>query len=150
MKVILLKDVKGLGKKGAEVNAKDGYASNYLLPRNLAVMATKESIKALERMKKDEAQKEEAKRAEAKLLAGILEKSIVEFEANVGEDGKLFGTVSYKQIEEKLKSQYDITIDKRRFVDRVPVDSLGYTRLKIELYKGVIGTVVVHVVPAKK
>lgn len=150
MKIILLKEVPNLGKRGDTATVKDGYATNYLIPKGYAVMLTPGSLKALKKAEAETVAKAESKKEDAKLLAKALETAVVEFQANVGEDGKLFGTVSYKQIEDAMKAQHDIIIDKRKFIERVPVDKLGYTKLKIELYKDVIGTVTVHVTPFKK
>ena len=69
----------------------------------------------------------------------------LEFDAKVGKDNKLFGSISLKQVEEELKDKYQITIDKRKFIDKGPLDSLGFYKLKIELYKGVVGEIKVHI-----
>lgn len=145
MKIVLLKDVKGVGKKGQILSVKDGYAINMLIPRGFAVKATDRSLEVLDKQNQDALNAKIKAEDEARNVAKQLEKIVLEFDANIGKDGKMFGTISYKQIEEKLKSEYDITIDKRKFIDRTPVDRLGYTRLQIELYKGVKGVVIVHV-----
>lgn len=145
MKVILLKDVKGIGKKDATVNVKDGYATNYLIPNGLAVKLTEGSKNVLDKQKADRAQKDAEDKKEAQEVAKKLEGITLEFTANTGADDKMFGTISFKQIEEELKAKYKITIDKRKFIDKTPVDRLGYTKLRIELYKGVEGVVTVHV-----
>ena len=145
MKVILLKDIKGLGKKDATVEVKDGYASNYLIPRGLAVKLTEGSKEVLNKQQADRAAKDAEDKKAAEEVAKKLEGVVVEFTANTGADGKMFGTISPKQIEEKLKSDFSITIDKRKFIDHTPVDRIGYTKLRIELYKGVVGTVTVYV-----
>ena len=145
MRVILLKDVKGIGKKNDTVNVKDGYASNYLIPNGLAVMESKGSIEVLNKQKADAAKKDAIDRALAQEVAKKLESIVVEFKANVGEDGRMFGTISNKQIEEELKKVHNIVIDKRKIISKIPVDRLGYTKLAIELYKGVKGVITVHV-----
>lgn len=145
MNVILLKDVKGIGKKGQIVSVKDGYGMNFLIPNGLAVMESKRSVEILEKQKADQAQKEAENKAKAEEIKKQLEKITVEFTANCGEDGRMFGTISTKQIEEQLKAKFNIEIDKRKIVTKIPVDRLGYTKLDIELYKGVIGTINVHV-----
>ena len=145
MKVILLSDVKGIGKKGQTVNVKDGYASNYLIPHRLAVKLTETSQAVLDKQNQDAAEKVKQDTIAAQEVAKRLETLVVEFEANCGSDGRMFGNISPKQIEEKLKSDFSITIDKRKFIDKTPVDRLGYTKLKIELYKGVEGVITVHV-----
>lgn len=150
MKVILLKDVKGIGKKGETVTVKDGYGTNFLLPRGLAVILSDKSLEILNKQNEDAAMLKARMIEEAKAKAKKLESIVVEFNANAGEDGKMFGTISYKQIEEELKKQFDIEIDKRKFIDKTPVDRLGYTKLRIELFKGVEGVVTVHVSQKKQ
>lgn len=149
MKIILLTDVKGVGKKGQTVDAKDGFAKNYLIPRKLAVISTDTNQKILAKNNAQEDARQLALKEEAEALAKRLEHINVEFKAKVGSDGRMFGSISPKQIEEGLKTQWGITIDKRKFIDKYPANAIGYTRLKIELYKGsageVIGTVNVHI-----
>ncbi len=145
MKVILLKDVKGIGKKDQIVNVKDGYGANYLIPNGLAVMHSQKSVEVLNQQQADAAEEVRQLTLKAQEVAKKLENIVVEFEAACGSDSRMFGSISTKQIEQELKSKYSIEIDKRKFVDKIPVDRLGYTKLRIELYKGVIGTVTVHV-----
>ena len=149
MKVILLKDVTGIGKKDATVEVKDGYASNYLIPRGLAVKLTEGSKNVLNKQQEDRKLKDAEDKALAEKVAVKLESITLEFKANTGADEKMFGTISFKQIEEELKAKHNIVIDKRKFIDKTPVDRLGYTKLRIELYKGVVGTVTVHVSSSK-
>lgn len=149
MKIILLADVKGVGKKGQTIEAKDGFAKNYLIPRKLAVISTDTNQKILAKNNAAEDARQQALKKEAEELAKHLENINVEFKAKVGSDGRMFGSISPKQIEEGLKNQWGITIDKRKFIDKYPANAIGYTRLKIELYKGsageVTGTVNVHI-----
>ena len=146
MKVILLKDVKGIGKKSEIVNVKDGYGSNYLIPNKLAVMYSEKSQEILNEQKKVEAENIERMKAEAREVAKKLENLTLEFTAKGSGDGRMFGTISTKQIEQELKDKHSIQIDKRKFVDKTVVNAFGYTKLNIELYKGIIGTITVHVV----
>lgn len=145
MKVILLKDVKKLGKKDQIVEVSDGYASNYLIPNRLAVQATKKSNEILENQKEEERQQFIANQNQAKELAKKLESLTLEFKLRVGTNGKCFGNVSLKQIEEALAQSYSIAIDKRKFIDKGPLDTLGFYHLKIELFKGVVGIINVHI-----
>ena len=145
MKVILLKDVKGIGKKDQIVSVKDGYAANYLIPNKLAVMESQKSVEVLNQQKADAAEEVRLATIKAKEVAKQLESITVEFTAACGSDGRMFGSISTKQIEQELKAKHNITIDKRKFIDKIAVDRLGYTKLKIELYKGVTGTVTIHV-----
>ena len=145
MKVILLKDVKGIGKKDQIVTVKDGYGANYLVPNGLAVVYSQKSVEILGQQKADAAEQVRQATIKAQEVAKQLEKITLEFEAACGADSRMFGSISTKQIEQELKSKYDIVIDKRKFLDKTSVDRLGYTKLRIELYKGVVGVVNVHV-----
>lgn len=152
MKVILLKDDR-LGKKGQTVNVSDGYGANYLIPRGIAVISTANSQKELARQNAQEEARQKDLKAEAEKIAARLENINVEFKMKPGSDGRMCGTISPKEIQEGLKKQWDIEIDKRKFIDKYPANAFGYTRLKIQLYKGlageVIGTVNVHITEDK-
>ncbi len=154
MEVILLADVKNVGKKGETVRVSDGYGNNYLVKRGLAVISTKGSQAQLAIDNEKEFERQKALKAEAEQLAERLEHINVEFKGKVGNDGRMFGTISPKEIVAGLKEQWGIELDKRKFIDKYPANALGYTRLKIELYKGVcgqvIGTVNVHISEEKK
>ena len=150
MKVILLKDVKNLGKKDAIIDVSDGYASNYLFPNKLAVPVTNKSKEILNKQQEDARIAEENAKKEAQALVKRLEELEVVFSTKVGKEGKMFGSISLKQVEEELFNQHNIQIDKRKFIDKGPLDSLGIYRLKIELHKGVVGTIKVHIVEEGK
>lgn len=149
MKVILLQDVKKVGKKGETIEVTDGYATNFLLPRRLAVNATKRSVEILDKQKEDARILDEQNRKNAEELKEKLKAITLEFTCKTGKDGKLFGSVSSKQVVEMLKSKYGISIDKRKFVDKETVNTLGVTILKNELYRGVVAEIKVHVSEAK-
>ena len=136
MKVILLSDVKKLGKKGDIVEVSDGYGRNFLLNKNLAVMATKKSMEILDE------QNLQHDLEEKKQLAKIT----LEFHVKTGEGGRVFGSVSTKQIVAQLHEKYGIHVDKRKVIDNDAITSLGYTDVKVDLYRNkVIGTIRVHV-----
>lgn len=149
MKVILLQDVKKVGKKGETIEVTDGYATNFLLPRRLAVNATKRSVEILDKQKEDARILDEQNRKNAEELKEKLKTITLEFTCKTGKDSKLFGSVSSKQVVEMLKSKYGISINKRKFVDKETVNTLGVTILKNELYKGVVAEIKVHVSEAK-
>ncbi len=144
MEVILLKDVKGVGKKDQVVTVSNGYASNYLIPNHLAVQKSEKSMEILDAQKEERAQKAADFHKNALEIQSKLENIVVEFTAK-GSEGKMFGSISLKEIEEALKAQYDIEVDKRKFIDKGNVNVFGYSRLRIELDKDVIGIVTVNV-----
>lgn len=144
MKVILLADVKKVGKKDQTVEVSDGYATNFLFPRHLAVQVTKKSVEVLADQQEEARQIEAEKRANAQELAKKLEGITVEFAVKTGKEGKLFGNISTKQIEDELLKQFNIQIDKKKIIDKGPLNVLGYHHLKIELHKGVVGVINVH------
>ena len=149
MEVILLADVKNVGKKNQTVNVSDGFAVNFLFKKKLAVPVTKKSVEILETQKENARQADIKAKEDATKLVDVLKDITLEFEAKVGKDSKLFGSISLKQVEEEMKAKHNIAIDKRKFLDKGPLDSLGYYRLRIELYKGVVGTVNVHIIERK-
>ena len=122
MKVILKTDVKKVGKRGEVVEVADGFGRNFLIARGLAVPATEHSMEILAK-----------------------QKITLEFKVN-SKNGRVFGSVSTKAIVEQLRDKYDIHLDKRKFIDNYSISGLGTSRVRVELYKGVIGTVNVHIV----
>lgn len=149
MEVILLADVKKVGKKNQTVNVSDGFANNFLFKKKLAVPVSKKSVEILENQKENARLAEIKAKDDAVKLSDTLKNITLEFEAKVGKDSKLFGSISLKQVEEELKSKHGIIIDKRKFIDKGPLDCLGYHKLRIELYKGVVGEIQVHVLERK-
>ena len=141
MKVILLADVKKLGKKDQTIEVSDGYAVNFLFPRKLAVQVTKKSVEVLENQQEQRRENDAKMKAEAQELAKKLEDITLKFKVKTGMGGKLFGAISLKQVVEELSKQFGIDVDKRKFVDKGPLDELGFHHLSVELYKGVIGKV---------
>ena len=145
MKVILLKDVKNVGKKDQIVEVSQGYGANYLIRNGLAIMYTTGSKNTLDNQIKAREDEDKRKREEAQVIAEKLKDITLEFLATSSKDGRMCGTISPKQIIEELNKLHSIELDKRKFVDKYPVNAFGYTRLKIEIYKGVTGTINVHV-----
>ena len=145
MKVILLSDVKKVGKKGQVVEVSDGYGTNYLIPNKLAVKVTKTSMDIKQKQDDDYALKQQELKKEAEELKKKMENLTLELKAKVGKDGKMFGAISPKLIVEEYKKQFDIELDKRKFIDYQNIASLGYSKVKIELYKNVFGIIIVHV-----
>ena len=145
MQVILLQDVKKVGKKNQTVDVSDGYANNFLFKNKLAVPVSKKSVEILANQKEEARLLEEKKKAEALEIKEKLKGITLELALNVGKDSRVFGSISTKQVAEELLAKYHIEIDKRKFVGKTSMDSLGFHRLQIELYKGVIGEVTVHI-----
>jgi len=134
MKVILKEDVKGTGKKGEMVNVKDGYARNFLFPKGLAVEATAENINIMKARKEAESAKKQKEMAQARELAAKLRDITVVIKTKAGENGKLFGSITSKDISDKLKSDYKIDIDKKKFNMPEPIKSLGSCEVEVKLY----------------
>ena len=145
MRVILLEDVKKVGKKGSIVDVSDGYGANFLIPRKLAVLATKTSLEIKKTQDDNKAKEEELKKEKAIELKAKIKDLTVELKAGIGKEGKLFGAISSKEIVEEYKKQFGIELDKRKFINFNPINALGYVKIEIELYKDVIGVVTVHV-----
>ncbi|HKL73051.1 MAG TPA: 50S ribosomal protein L9 [Candidatus Onthovivens sp.] len=149
MEIILLSDVKGIGKKGETKTVSDGYATNFLIPKKLAVRKTEGSVQVLNKQIEVENEKQAELKAEALKVKEYLETLTLEFKAKVQPSGNMAGTISSKEIVEKLKTEYKIIVDKRKILDKFKVNAFGFTNFRIELYKGVIGTIRIHVAEEK-
>ncbi|SHN33315.1 50S ribosomal protein L9 [Gracilibacillus kekensis] len=146
MKVIFTKDVKNTGKKGEVKNVSDGYARNFLLKNNLAIEANQANMKALDAKKNKEKKLEQEEVEEAKQLKEKLASLEVKLTAKSGEGGRLFGSITSKQIAETLKKEHNIKMDKRKIELDQPIRSLGYTNVPVKIHPEVTGTIKVHVV----
>ena len=145
MKVIFLKDVKGKGKKGEIKNVADGYAHNFLIKQGLAIEANQTSVSTLAAQKKKEEKLAEEELAEAKKLKEAIEKITVELTAKAGEGGRLFGSITTKQIAEELQKKHSIKIDKRKMELNDAIRSLGHTKVPVKLHHEVTALLNVHV-----
>lgn len=145
MKVIFLKDVKGKGKKGEIKNVADGYAHNFLLKNNLATEANQATISALDGQKRKEDKHAEQVLEEAKKLKEKLEQITVELKAKSGEGGRLFGSITTKQVAEQLQKTTGIKIDKRKMELDDAIRGLGFTNIPVKLHQEVTATLKVHV-----
>ena len=145
MRVIFLKDVKGKGKKGEIKNVADGYAHNFLLKQGLAVEATGGNMKTLENQKNKEAQLAQEELENAKKLKESLEKLTVELQAKSGDGGRIFGSITSKQIADAMQKQHKVKLDKRKIDLENPIKSLGYTNVPVKLHHEVTATLNVHV-----
>ena len=144
MQVILNQDVKGQGKKGQMVNVSDGYARNYLLPRGLAKEATKSNINVMKGKAESLEYKIKTETEEAKAIAEKMKEREVVIKAKAGDNGKLFGSITSKDVAEELKMQHHIKIDKKKLV-MSDIKKLGVTEVQVKLYTGVSGTLKVNV-----
>lgn len=146
MQVILTQDVKGQGKKGELVNVSDGYARNFLLPRKLATEATKENLNVI-KGKKEAADYHKQKELEsAKETAEKISALIVTLSAKAGDNGKLFGSITNKDVAEALTMQHHIKLDKKKFVMPEGIKTLGTTEVEIKIYPEVTAKLKVKVV----
>ena len=146
MKVILLSDVKNVGKKDEVVEVADGYARNFLIKRKLAVAQTQGSMQVLGRQQEEARLREEELEKEAQKTKERLEKIVLECQIKTGNGGRSFGSISTKQIAEQLAKEHDINIDSRKILGHDSISSLGDSDLKVDLYRNkVIGVIHVHV-----
>lgn len=141
MKVILKENIKSIGKKDEIVNVSDGYARNFLFVKNLAVEATPGNLAKLQTKKDSAAFKKDQEKQEAEKVAEKLSKITLDFKVKAGENGKIFGGISSKEIAEKLESEYQIKVDKKKIDLKEPIKILGVKRVDIKLFEGVVGTV---------
>jgi large subunit ribosomal protein L9 len=134
MKVILLEDVKGVGKKGQIINASDGHATNFLLPRKLAIEATKANLANLESQQKRAEQKVANEVTAAQALADRIKEARLILRVKTGEKGKMFGSISNKELAEAMQSQHKISIDKKKIVLSQPVKNTGEYTATVKLH----------------
>lgn len=145
MKVILLQDIRGKGKKGQMIEASDGYARNFLLPRKMAIEATADNINTMKMNDKAKAEQQAREKAQAQEFAAKLKELTVEIPAKAGTGGRLFGSITSAEIAEALKKQHGIAIDKKKIVQDEPIKSFGTFTLKAKLGYEIAATITVHV-----
>ncbi len=146
MKVILKTDIKGVGKKDQVINASDGYARNFLFPKNLAVEANAENMSKLKAKQDSNAFKKSQEKEEAQKIADKLSKILMKVQVKAGENGKIFGGVSSKEIAENLEKQYNIKVDKKKIDLKETIKTLGMFTIEIKLYEGVVGKLKIDVI----
>ena len=149
MKIILKQDIRGKGKKGQMIEAAEGYARNYLIPRGLAVEATADAVNTMNLQAKAKAKADAEAKAEALAIAEKLKSCQVKIAAKVGEGGKLFGAITGKEIAAALAEQFSLTIDGKKLVLEQPIKSFGSYEVKAKLGYEVSGTVYVLVIEEK-
>lgn len=146
MKVILKDNIKGVGKKNEVINASDGYARNFLFPKNLAVEATPENMQKLNSQNQAKQYKKDVEKEQAQNIAKKLETITVQIKVQAGENGKIFGSVSSKEISESLEKQYKIVIDKKKIELKEPIKVLGQRNVEARLFEGVIAKIKINVI----
>lgn len=146
MKVILLNDIKGVGKKDQIIEASDGYARNYLFPKKLALEANNENMSKLKARQDSNQFKKDVQKKEAEALATKLKGIMLKIKVKAGENGKIFGGVTSKEISENLKEQYKIEIDKKKIEVKETIKNIGRFTINIKLYEGVNAKLTVNII----
>ena len=146
MKVILKQDIKGVGRKNEVINASDGYARNFLFPKNLAIEANAENMNKLNSQNEAKQYQKGVEREQAKEIAKMLETITLQIKVQAGENGKIFGSVSAKEITENLANQYKIKIDKKKINLKEAIKTVGVTTVSVKLYEGVTGKIKIEVI----
>ena len=145
MKVILLENVKGVGKKDEIINANDGYARNFLFPKNLAIEANSTNLSKLKSKQDSASFKKSEEKKNAEEMKEKLSKIVLKINVKAGENGKIFGGVTAKEISEQLKKQYNYNIDKKKIDLKEPIKVLGVSTVSVKLFEGVMGSLKVQV-----
>ena len=137
MKVILLQDIKNVGKKDEIINANDGYARNYLFPKNLAIEANKDNLIKLQAKKDSKAHKKELEIEDFKKQAEKINKLVLKLKVKAGENGKIFGGVTSKEVSEELNKQHKIQIDKKKILLKETIKNIGRFSVDIKFGEGI-------------
>ena len=145
MKVILLQDVKSLGKRGELVEASDGYARNYLLPRKLAKEANAQAMNEYKNAENSKQYKIATQKAQAEGYKKQLEGKVFKMTARAGQGGKLFGSITSKQVAEEIKKQYNIVVDKRKVVLECDIKEYGTYKAEVKLFTGISANIDIQV-----
>ena len=146
MKLILLENVKGVGKKDEIINANDGYARNFLLPKKLAVEANNQNLAKLKSKQESNEHKKMTEKQEAEDLAKKLEKIILKIQVKAGENGKIFGGVTAKEIAEQLQKQHNFKVDKKKIDLKETIKQTGMFNIDLKLYEGVNAKLKIHII----
>lgn len=146
MKVILLSDIKGVGKKDQVIEASDGYARNYLFPKKLALEANTENMSKLKARQNSNQFKKDTEKKQAEEIAQKLKGIMLKIKVRAGENGKIFGGVTSKEISDGLKRDYNIDIDKKKILLNETIKTIGTFTIDIKLYEGVIGKLKIDVI----
>ena len=147
MKVILLQDIKNVGKKDEIINANDGYARNFLFPKNLALEATKDNLIKLQDKKNSQAHKKNLEIEEFKRQAQVINKLTLEIKVKAGENGKIFGGVTSKEISEELNKKHSILVDKKKIALTETIKNIGRYTADIKFGDGVNAKLALNIIP---
>lgn len=145
MKVILLQDIKNVGKKDEIINANDGYARNFLFPKKMAIEATKDNLLKLQAKKDSEKHRKNLEIEANKKIAENIEKMVLELKVKSGENGRTFGGITSKEISEELKKQFNIQIDKKKITMKETIKNLGRYNVDIKFGDGVVAKLTINV-----
>jgi len=148
MRVILLSDVKALGKRGTVVEVAEGYANNFLIPKKLAAEASAGALATLEQQNKAKAKRQAEDLAQSQELARILESKPLSVQARAGGNGKLFGTITNAQIADAIQRSFDIALDRHKIELKTPIKAVGTYPVEVKLGNNVTAKATVEVVPA--
>ena len=146
MKVILTSDIKGVGKKDEIINANDGYARNFLFPKGLAVEANAKNMSLLQGRKDSANFKKEQEKEKANKIKEELSNIMLTIKVKAGENGKIFGSITSKEISSELKKQKNIEINKKKINLKEPIKELGAFIIDIKLYEGIIGKLKINII----
>lgn len=149
MKVLMIKDLKNVGKAGEIKEVSDGYGANFIIPQGYGKLLDDKAMGEFKSQQKKLALKEEENKKKAQELVEKLKDIVLVFSAKVGKSGTMIGSVSTKAVIEKLRKDYSISLDKRKFIDKYLLNAFGITKLRIEIYKDIIGVVTVKIVEEK-
>lgn len=150
MKVVLLKDIKGSGKRDDIINVSDGYARNFLFPQKLAAEATPGMLKEIQKKRAAQDAREAEQLRQARERAEALKGRVVELQVKCGEKGRLYGSVTSAEIAEALEKQHGIVVDKRKIDIGDPIREVGEREIGVWLYTGITTTMKLHIVPISK
>ena len=150
MKVVLLKDIRNVGKRDDIITVSDGYARNFLFPQKLAAEATPGALKEIERKRAAQDAREAEMRKEAQAKAELLKNKVITLEVKCGEKGRLYGSVTAAEVAEALEKQHGIKADKRKLDIGDPIREVGVREITVWLYSGITTKMKLNVVPMKK
>ena len=146
MKVILVSDVKNVGKKGDVVDVSEGYATNFLIKKGLAILQNKANLNDLNWKKEEEKKLDIANREKAMALKAKLQSVVVIYKEHAGLEGRLHSAITAKMVEEKLLKDFQISVDKKNFKNFVPIKAIGKATIDVVLYKDIVGKINVEII----